>query len=205
MSQHRASDPFRGTDRLPTLSASRVVLRGLDSRDIPALFAIFSDEETMRYWSSGPLRELAEAEELLDDIREHFENRTLFQWGVARKSDDHVIGTCTLFRFEAEHRRAEVGFALARAYWGAGLMTEALAALVAFAFDSLRLHRLEADADPRNARSIQCLQRQGFRREGYLRERYHLGGEIQDAVVFGLLEPEWRKPATPSGSSRLSS
>ena len=73
------------------------------------------------------------------------------------------------------------------------MMSEALTALLEFAFGVLGLERIEADADPRNERSLRLLERQGFRREGYLRERYHLEGEIQDAVFLGLLRREWNK------------
>ncbi|HEX6057465.1 MAG TPA: GNAT family protein [Gemmatimonadaceae bacterium] len=89
------------------------------------------------------------------------------------------------------HRRAEVGYALARAAWGRGYVAEALHAMIGFAFETLALHRLEADVDPRNERSIRALLREGFEREGYLRERYHVSGEVQDAVLFGLLRREW--------------
>lgn len=74
-------------------------------------------------------------------------------------------------------------------------MKEALPALIGFAFDTLDLHRLEADVDPRNLRSIRLLEGTGFRREGYLRERYHLNGEIQDALLYGLLRPEFERLA----------
>ena len=70
-------------------------------------------------------------------------------------------------------------------------MSEAVPTLIAFAFGSMGLHRLEADVDPRNARSIRLLEREGFQREGLLRERYHVSGEIQDAALYGLLQPEW--------------
>lgn len=183
---------FSWGDGLPTLTTPRLLLRMLELRDIPALFAIFSDPEVTRYWSSPPLAGVSAAEKLLREIREHFERKTLFQWGVVRREDDIIVGTCTLFRLDLDHRRAEVGFALGRLHWGSGIMTEALTTLFAFAFDVLGLHRLEADADPRNERSLRCLERQGFRREGYLRERYHMAGEIQDAVILGLLRTEWR-------------
>lgn len=71
-------------------------------------------------------------------------------------------------------------------------MREALTALLDFAFGALDLHRLEADVDPRNAASVRTLERLGFRREGYLRERWLVGGEIQDALFYGLLRREWR-------------
>nr|WP_233261699.1 GNAT family protein [Vitiosangium sp. GDMCC 1.1324] len=76
--------------------------------------------------------------------------------------------------------------------WGQGYGREAVGRVVEFGFTSLELHRLEADVDPRNSSSIQVLERLGFQREGYQRERYLLNGERQDAVLYGLLRPEWR-------------
>ena len=63
--------------------------------------------------------------------------------------------------------------------------------LLDFAFRDLGLRRLEADVDPRNAASIRSLERLAFRREGYLRERWCVGGEVQDAIFYGLLRREW--------------
>jgi ribosomal-protein-alanine N-acetyltransferase len=183
--------PYEWADRLPTLTAPRVALRWMTEADIPALYSVFGDPEVTRYWSTRALRDPAGAEALLREIEARFRARTLFQWGVCLRSDDAVIGTCTLFCLDLAHRRGELGYSLGRAHWGHGLMSEALSALIAFAFDTLGLHRIEADADPRNGRSIRTLERLGFRREGHLRERYHLNGEIQDALIFGLLRREW--------------
>lgn len=181
--------------QLPTITTARVRLRWLTARDVPALFEIFSDPLVCRYWSRPPLTQLSEAADLLTEVRQHFERRTLFQWGVADVADDRVLGTCTLAYLSAEHRRAEVGYALASARWGQGYMAEAFPALIKFAFASLQLHRLEADVDPRNEASIRLLERTGFRREGFLRERYHLNGEVQDAFFYGLLRREFEESA----------
>ncbi len=114
-----------------------------------------------------------------------------------RRWDSHFfrstlsVGTCTLASLTPDHGRGEVGYALGRAAWGRGYLAEALPALLGFAFDVLGLHRLEADVDPRNARSIRALERVGFVREGQQRERYHLAGEWQDALLYGLLRREW--------------
>ena len=70
-------------------------------------------------------------------------------------------------------------------------MQEALRALLNFSFDHLNLHRIEADVDPRNVSSARTLERMGFQQEGYLRERWLVGGEIQDALFYGLLRREW--------------
>lgn len=179
------------TPTLPTIAAGRIVLRELTDDDVPALFEIFSHPEVMRYWSYPPLKSTAQAQALLERIRESFRKQDLFQWGIALKNENRIIGTCTLLEYDAQNRRAEIGYVLARAYWGKGLMHQALTALVDFAFTTLTLNRIEADVDPRNAASLRLLERLGFQREGLLRERWIVGDEIQDSVLLGLLRREW--------------
>ena len=176
---------------LPPIDTPRLRLRWLTADDIPSLFAIFSDPEVMAYWSSPPLEDNNAAARLLEEIHEHFAKKTLFQWGVARREDDAVIGTCTLHALSPEHKRAEIGYAVGRAEWGKGYGAEAAGAMIRYAFETLDLHRLEADVDPRNGASIRCLERLGFQREGYARERYHLYGTVHDSVLYGLLRREW--------------
>ncbi len=181
-------------DKLPTLTGTRVLLRWLEDRDVPALFDVFSDQKVMRFWSSTPWTDPAEGISMIKDLRRFLADGSLFQWGVAHKSDDLVIGTCTLAHIDAKNRRAEIGFALRSDHWGQGYMTEATSTLLAFAFGELNLHRIEADVDPRNKASIRLLEKLGFQREGYLRERWLVNAEVCDTVFFGLLRRDW----TPS-------
>ena len=185
---------FAWGDRLPTIAGGRVVLRALESSDVPDLFAIFSDSDVMRYWDGALMTSITDAEAYLRQIDENFLRRQLFQWGIAHQATGSIVGTCTLLHVNLVHRRGEIGFALGRPHWGQGLARDAVAALMAFAFEHLDLHRLEADVDPHNARSLQLLEGLGFQREGYLRERYHLNGGLQDTVLLGLLRPEWKAP-----------
>jgi len=181
-----------GAITLPTLMTPRLRLRALVPADAPALYAIFSDLEVVRYWSAPPLPDLAAAAALQAKIDELFHARSLFQWGIVRAGEDRVLGTCTLADIDLQHRRAAIGFALGRASWGQGFAREAVQALVDFAFTELELHRLAADADPRNQRSLQLLGAVGFVREGLQRESYFVADEWQDAVLFGLLRREWQ-------------
>ncbi len=173
------------------LATRRLRIRRLNETDAPALFGIFSDAEVMRYWSSPPFTELAEAESKLGEILDHYRKGDRFQFGLERKLDRQLIGTCTLHQIHEQNRRAEVGYALGRPFWGEGYMHEALVAWIGHAFLLLRLHRLEADIDPRNEASARSLARLGFRREGLLRERWIVDGEVSDSAVYGLLAAEW--------------
>ena len=141
------------------------------------------------------MTDLAQAEKKIGKILEHYQKGDLFQLGIERKSDGRMIGTCTLHQIHEQNRRAEVGYALGRAYWGNGYMNEAMHALLDHAFRSMKLHRLEADIDPRNEPSARSLERLGFVREGHLRERWIVGGEVSDSALYGLLARQWRGPA----------
>lgn len=179
-------------DQLPRIDAPRVRLRWLTEQDVDALFAVFSDRTMMRFWSSPAMTGRVEAEDYLRRIHKGFRDKTLFQWGIERKQDQQVLGTCTLFHLDPANRKAEIGYCLGSVYWRNGYMKEALGALFNFVFGTLELRRLEADVDPRNASSLRILEKLGFQREGLLRERWNVGGEIQDTVLLGLLAREWQ-------------
>ena len=178
---------------LPIITTPRLVLRWISEDDIDNLYEIFSNSEVMRYWSTVPLPNQAAAAELQREIAEGNESEKMFKWGLALRDSNIVIGTTTLFNLNLDNGRAELGYAMGRAYWGKGYMNEALKAFVSHAFEVMGLRRLEADVDPRNVASIRTLERLGFQREGFLRERWHVNGEIQDALFYGLLSREWLK------------
>jgi ribosomal-protein-alanine N-acetyltransferase len=183
-------------ETLPTINTSRLSLRTISTEDVDDFFAVYSNPEVMRYWSTLPLPNREAAEEQISGIHEGFKRHELLKWGIALRDGDTLIGSVTLFHPDFTHRRAEIGYALGRAHWGQGYMKETLTAVINYAFDVLEFHRIEADVDPRNAASIGVLERLGFQREGYLRERWQVGGEIQDALLYGLLRPDWETTRT---------
>ena len=109
------------------------------------------------------------------------------------KEKDKIIGTSTLFHLDIRNRHAEIGYILNRKFWKKGFVNEALNSLLKFAFDELYLHRLEADVDPENTASIRVVEKLGFQKEGYLRERWHVNGKICDSLFYGLLRSDWEK------------
>lgn len=177
-----------GTE-LPTLTGDGVVLRWISLDDTASVLELFSDPEVIRYTAIEQMKSEDDSRGFIHEIQESFTAGTLYQWGV--ELEGRLVGTCTLFHIDRQHRRAEVGFALAPGHWGRRVMSRAVPLVLDFGFRVLELHRIEADADPRNTASLRLLERLGFVREGLLRERYHQLGEVQDAVLLGLLRREW--------------
>lgn len=176
-----------------TLGTERLQLRAQRISDAEAMYEIYSDAETMKYWSSEPMKGLDEAQKYVAQDLDAVNQGRAVIWSITEKNRDVAIGKCILFQFSESNRRAEVGYVLNRQYWGRGIMSEAMAAVIEYAFGDAGLHRLEADTDPDNAGSLKMLERLGFQREGLFRDRWFVYGVWQDSVMLGLLKTEWEK------------
>ena len=114
--------------------------------------------------------------------------------------DGAIVGTCSYTNIvRGPFQACNLGYQIARSHEGRGLMAEALAATNAFAFRTLRLHRIMANHRPENARSARVLERLGFAREGLARDYLFIDGAWRDHVLTSLANPEfdpaWIEPA----------
>jgi RimJ/RimL family protein N-acetyltransferase len=181
----------------PTLESARLRLRAYRNSDAEAMFRLYSDPRVMRYWSFPPWTEREQADAYLRRaLGEMVEGRVL-PWAIASRADDKLVGTVTLFALDAVQGRAEIGYSLDPKLQGQGLASEALRMALGHAIDTMRLRRVEADVDPRNAPSCRLLERLGFRLEGLLRSRWRVAGEICDTALYGLLAPEFVREPRP--------
>lgn len=175
----------------PVLHTARLVLRPFAGTDAEDLLRVFADPEVVRYWSTGAWTDIAQAEAMIAETRQAYREGGLYRYAIALRDTDRLIGICNLRGFFEQNRRCELGYALAQAHWGHGYAAEALEALLEHAFGQLDLNRIEADIDPRNEASARLLERLGFRREGYMPERWIVHGEKADTAFYGLLKRYW--------------
>jgi RimJ/RimL family protein N-acetyltransferase len=158
---NQAVDPF-GWDALPTLRTPRLDLRALTTADRADLFVIYGDAAVMAFTSDPAFPDLSYVDQMLASVARLFAERTSLEWGVSLRAEGRIIGTCGLHSFDAEQQCAEIGCILGRAYWGLGLMREALSAVIDFGFERFGLQTLKADIDAPNVRSLALFQRLGF-------------------------------------------
>ena len=179
------------TIQLPAIETARLRLRPLLEADIPAHYAVFSDPDVARYWSREPWTDIAQAEESIRAILAAQADGSEARFGIELLSTGELIGNVGLHHFFGSNRRCEIGYALGSRHWGQGYATEALRAAIRHGFDALDLNRIEADIDPRNAASARVLDKLGFRKEGFMPERWFVFGEFADTVNYGLLKRYW--------------
>ncbi len=180
-----------------SIETPRLRLRRMRADDIPAFLAYRNDPDVARYqsWSSTDeatsLRFIAELETLEPGMRNEW-----FQFAIARREDDVLLGDCGLLTTPDSPPQGMVGYTLAREHQRRGYATEAVTALLDYAFGPLALHRITATVDPRNGPSIALLERLGLRREGHFLCNAFIKGEWCDEYLYALLASEWRAKQT---------
>ncbi len=181
----------RDITMVPTLETDRLILRPITSADAPALLALFGDDEVTQFYDLDTFTTIEHAETL---VKQHATIQAAgrgLRWGIEEKGRPQLIGTAGFNEWAKGARRGGLGYDLARAHWGRGLVPEALRAILAYGFGEMNLNRIEAFVMRGNDRSMQLLRSLGFREEGILRERGAWKGGFHDLTLFALLKAEY--------------
>ena len=132
----------------------------------PLHAAVYGDGEVMRWVGDGPLATVEESRTLVHRYADEQERRGWSFWAVVERGTGAVIGDAGLWPLEDRGPEVELGYTLARGWWGHGLATEAAEAVVAAAFAQLRLRELLAVVDAGNPPSARVLAKLGMARVG---------------------------------------
>ncbi|WP_276540977.1 GNAT family N-acetyltransferase [Salipaludibacillus agaradhaerens] len=175
---------------LPTLTTDRLMLRKITEEDAEDMFYYASDEEVSRYvtWDTHP--SLKETKAFIDHILIKYENNELAPWGIVLKETNKLIGTIDFVTWTPAHRVAEIGYALSRKYWGDGIMTEAMKAVVKFGFQSMDLMRIEAKCFDINRGSARVMEKVGMRYEGTMRQAMIVKGKPRNLLLYAILKDD---------------
>lgn len=144
---------------------SRLILRYFTLDDLDDLTPILADAEVMQY-SIGGVKTRSQTEEFLSKMLSYYRKYNLGLYAVIDRKDRRLIGYCGLlvWHFE-EHIEIEIGYRLARAYWGKGRGTEAATSVRDYARNILGINRLICIIEPENIRSIRVAQNLGMHYE----------------------------------------
>ena len=175
----------------PTLKTERLLLREVDPADARDLLVFRGDPKVQRF-NSRPITDISEILTVIDTLRKWYLAQKSIHWGVTRHDDQRVIGLFSLHGLNRFHQRGAIGYDLAREFWGQGIASEAARAVVGFAFEHLSLNRLEAVTISDNYRSVDLLERLGFKHEGTRREHsLEDDGLFHSSAIYGLLRREY--------------
>jgi [ribosomal protein S5]-alanine N-acetyltransferase len=174
----------------PNLETERLWLRQATQKDAEAVFTIFSDPDVTQFHDLDTFTRLDEAVEVIARRTEGFERERGIRWGIARKPNDNLIGSCG-FTWDREANAAEIGYELASQFWRQGIMSEALCAILKHGFEKRGVQFVIAEIMSENVASRRLLEKLGFQSQGILKERGFWKGKHHDLEQFVLIRSEF--------------
>lgn len=178
---------------LPIIETPQLWLRELTYEQYKQVMHSGTDEELKTFFGYQTDEDLTKEKERHAGGLTMF-NKSFVFFHLLEKSSGRVIGWCGYHTWYLTHLRAEIGYTIYDpVHRGKGYMKETLPPVLKYGFEHMHLNRVEAFTAPDNHISMDLLLKNGFEREGVMREHYNAAGTIGDSVVFGLLKRDWKK------------
>ncbi|QUW22043.1 GNAT family N-acetyltransferase [Sporosarcina sp. Marseille-Q4063] len=172
----------------PTLETERLLLREITNEDANAIFSSFSNNEVTRYYGQDTMKNIEEAEKIIDIFAtNHIEKRGI-RWGIQRKDDQEIIGTIGFHAWFHKHKRAEIGYEIHPDYWRNGYTHESLLKIISYGFEEMDLNRIGAVVFTQNEASNKLLTKIGFQNEGLLKDYMYQNGNPHDTYIYSYIK-----------------
>jgi [ribosomal protein S5]-alanine N-acetyltransferase len=178
-------------DKFPVIETERLVLRQVTKDDAEDIFKYLSDKSVMKYYGMDPFKSLDDALEEIYWYQSIFDKNTGIRWGITLKGQERVVGTCGFLNLVPQHYRSDIGFELSKDFWGQGIAGEALEEVIKYGFEQLNLQRIQALIEPPNSSSQKLVERQGFIKEGRLRNYEFSCGKFDDLFIYSILKQDF--------------
>ncbi|WNJ19304.1 GNAT family N-acetyltransferase [Pontibacter sp. G13] len=146
----------------PQLNTQRLILRDTLATDWQAISHLRSDSTINQFIKRPSAHTQAEAMAFIHKVQKGFREQSITYWAITQKPAEEMIGSICLWNFSADRKQAEVGYDLMTAAQGKGIMSEALAEILRYGFQTLQLEVIEAYTQFQNTPSRKMLERHGF-------------------------------------------
>lgn len=174
----------------PTFTTARLTLRQVAPEDADGMMRLFSDARVLTYLNMEPMDTPEKASGFINWLRGAYERQEGLDWTI-RTHAGEFVGMCGMYQWNKNDRRIDLGYHILPDFWGRGYATEAVHAMLGWAFEALDLHRVQADCTDGNIGSERVLLKCGFTLEGIWRESCWEHGRFVNIRQFGLLRREY--------------
>lgn len=170
-----------------SLETSHLKFKKLMLEDAKAIHSYASDEEVSRFIGWPLMNSFEDTQEFVKEMVNKEVTGTHIYANIAEKSSSEIIGTVMLFNFDNTANKAELGYVFHRKTWGKGYCTEAVKVICDYGFKILGLHKIHAQVTDENIGSSRVLEKNGFEKEGRLKDHYYIDGRYYDCILYGRI------------------
>lgn len=174
-----------------TIETPRLILRRLSLDDAEAMYQNWAtDPDVTKYLTWQPHANIDVTRQVLNAWVTRYDDGSSFIWGIVLKNTQTLIGTIAVVRFDERTESAVIGYCMSKAYWGQGIMPEALKAVMDYLFDVVGFNRVAANHDINNPKSGRVMQKAGMKYEGVLRQAGVNNQGIIDEVWYAMIKSD---------------
>lgn len=177
-------------NEFPMLLSEKLTLKKIDEKDLDALFAIYDNDRVFEYCGILPKHNKETVRKMIGHFERDFQKRTRIKWGIF--INEELVGIIEAFDFNQKVCMVTIGYYLAETCWGRGIATEAVKLLVEFLLLKADANRIQAEVMPQNENSKKVLLKNGFIKEGLLRQATVWTGKgIVDLEMYSMLKADY--------------
>ena len=177
-----------------TIETPRLLLRRFTLEDAEAVFANYASDESVTRYMAWPRHEsVADSEKVLAQWVQDYEKPDFYEWAIVLKELGQPIGNIEVLNIDDYVEKLNLGYSIGTAFWGKGIMPEALKAVIEFLFDQVGANRVEACHDSRNPNSGKVMQKCGMTYEGTFRQWAWTNAGICDTCNYSILKSDRQK------------
>jgi ribosomal-protein-alanine N-acetyltransferase len=182
---------------LPTIETERLRLRKFHKDDAAAIYDYASNEQVTKYVLWETHQSIKDSEAFLAFALNKYDERDVSPWAIELKRNERMIGTVDFVWWKPKDKTAELGYVLSEPYWGQGIMTEAVNALVEFGFNNMELERIQAKCIAENLSSARVMEKAGLIYEGTHRRAIYVKGAHRDFKVYAIIREDYEQKHQP--------
>lgn len=177
------------------IETERLFLRAFRVSDAEAMFQNWANDlQVTRFLEWEPHGNIETTKKLLLQWENKDQRRDHYNWAIVPFSQNEPVGGISVVGHSEVDQACVVGYCLGKDFWGQGIMTEALGAVIEFLICEVGFHRIEAQHDTNNPASGEVMKKCGMRLEGILRKaKYCPNRGFYDTAVYGVLEEDLHK------------
>ncbi|MDQ0891395.1 ribosomal-protein-alanine N-acetyltransferase [Paenibacillus sp. V4I9] len=182
-------------DQFPNLESEDLLLRKVELNNLKDVYAIYSNDHVFEYCGIIPKHNIETVKNMIGHFERDFTKKARVKWGIFTKEEPaKLVGIIEAMDFNQKVSMVTIGYFLAESSWGKGIASKAVNALVKFLFETVSVNRVQAEVMPSNGNSKGVLLKNGFLKEGIIRQATIWSGKgIVDLEIYGILKGDYNK------------
>lgn len=183
-----------------TLETQRLILRRFTALDAEAMFNNWAnDGEVTKYLTWPPHSDVSVSKAVIESWLPLYENPNHYSWAIVLKAIGEPIGSIAAVQRDDDIKMVHIGYCIGRKWWQQGFTTEALAEVVRFFFEEVRVNRIESRHDPLNPNSGKVMQKCGMQYEGTMRQNDVNNQGVSDTARYAILAQDYFRRGAAKG------